>query len=88
MTNGDLKENYYRVKFANVAFEVYAYGSNYREAIWNALDDLLDQGHPEPLGNATARQAVYKEWVYPSWRYRNDGGFIRGENWASEDIAY
>lgn len=77
MLNSEVQENYYRVKFANVPHEVYAYGDNYKTAIWNALDDLLDAGQPEPLGNASARLAVYKEWNYSTWRYTNGGNFIR-----------
>lgn len=77
LTNGTASpENYYRIKFANVAYDVFEYGETAKAAIWNALDDLLDGGHAEPLGNATARQAVYKEWNYGTDRYTNGGGFI------------
>jgi hypothetical protein len=77
LTNGTATpENYYRIKFANVAYDVFEYGETAKAAIWNALDDLLDAGHAEPLGNATARQAVYKEWNYGTDRYTNGGGFI------------
>lgn len=72
------QETYYRIKFANVAYEVYEYGETALQAIGDALDDLLDGGHPEPLGAALARPAVYKEWNHGTWRYTNGGDFIRG----------
>lgn len=69
-------ERYYRVKFANVSHEVYGWAPNATVAILDALDNLLDDGHPEPLGAAAARPAAYKEWNYPTWRYKNGGDFI------------
>jgi len=77
MTGSELQENYYRIKFANVGYEVYEYGQTAKAAIWTALDDLIDGGHPEPLGAATARPAVYKEWNYGTEHYTNGGDFIR-----------
>lgn len=83
ITNGTAPaENYYRITFRNVGHEVYEYGATALEAVSTAIDDLLDEGW-ESLGASTVRPAVYKEWNNSSWRYRNDGGFIRGENWAS-----
>lgn len=69
-------QRYYRVKFANVSHDVYEWAPSARVAIMDALDNLLDDGHPEPLGNAAARPAVYKEWNHSAWRYKNDGTFI------------
>lgn len=77
LTNGTATpENYYRIKFANVAYDVYQYGETALQAIGDALDDLLDGGHAEPLGAALARPAVYKEWNSYKWQYTNGNGFM------------
>lgn len=84
LTNGTARqENYYRIKFANLGYDVFEYGATALQAIARAI---MDQDNPAELGGATARPAVYKEWNNATWRYRNDGGFIRGENWGSNDI--
>jgi hypothetical protein len=69
-------ETYYRVKFANVSHEVYQWATSAKVAALDALDELLDDGYPEPLGAAAIRPAVYKEWTYSTWRYQNGGNFI------------
>lgn len=90
LTNGTAEpQNYYRIKFNGLPYDVYEYGATALDAIATAKDELANAHTPlyrSDLGNATARPAVYKEWNNYSWRYRNDGGFIRGENWASQDI--
>jgi hypothetical protein len=70
------EETYYRVKFANVSYEVYQWATSAKAAAWDALDELLDSGYPEPLGAAAIRPAVYKEWNNSTWRYQNGGNFI------------
>jgi hypothetical protein len=71
------EDKFYRVKFANVAHEVYHWAGSAKAAAWDALDELLDDGHPEPLGAAAIRPAVYKEWNNHTWQYTNGNGFIR-----------
>lgn len=78
------EDRYFRIQFSGLSYDLYEYGATALEAIKNARQEL--DGLFATLGNATARPAVYKEWNNSSWRYRNDGGFIRGENWASQDI--
>jgi len=76
ITNGTARqENYYRVNFGNYG-EVFAYGVTALDAIGQARLDFQDD-MDEPLGNATARPAVYKEWNYGTERYTNGGDFIR-----------
>lgn len=77
------EQNYYRLRFSNDVSEVFAFGDNIEQAIANARHDMSDI----ELGSVYARPAVYGEWKHETWRYRNDGGFIRGENWASTDIV-
>lgn len=77
ITNGTAaQENYYLVNFANGG-ETYVYGLTALDAIHAAYLEIGDEPRPR-MGAATARRAVYKEWVNETWRYRNDGGFIRG----------
>lgn len=85
LTSSSIDPNYYRIKFANLPYDTWEYGNTAKEAIQQARQNFEDYG--KYLGNATARQAVYKEWNYGTWRYRNDGGFIRGDNWGSSDIV-
>lgn len=82
LTNGTApQENYYRIKFAGMPYDVYEYGATALEAIATSraeqLEAGLDTDTPLTLGNATARPAVYKEWNYGTERYTNGGGFIR-----------
>lgn len=94
LTNGTAPaENYYLVKFASMPYEVFAYGDSPLSAIREARAELYETGADTEtdlpsLGGALVRRAVYKEWNNSTWRYRNDGGFIKGENWASEAIDY
>lgn len=76
ITNGTAtQENYYRITFAN-AGETWAYGLTALDAITTAAADLNETRHT--LGAATARPAVYKEWVSETWRYTNGGDYLRG----------
>ena len=82
LTNGTARqENYYRIKFAGMPYDVYEYGATALEAIVTAraeqLEAGLDTDTPLTLGNATARPAVYKEWNYGTERFTNGGDFIR-----------
>jgi hypothetical protein len=80
ITNGmATQENYYRIKFANLPYDHWEYGDTALQAIATARHDLIESGNEYgPLGNATARLAVYKEWDYGTDRYTNGGDFIRG----------
>jgi len=76
ITNGTASpENYYVVKFANVPYELYAYGETAIQAVSNAFDDMLDEGR-EPLGASIVRRAVYKEWNYGTEHFTIGGNFI------------
>lgn len=66
--------NYYRIKFNGLPYEVYEYGTDAIEAVAIARNDL-NEG--QPLGNATARRAVYKEWNYGTERFTNGGDFLK-----------
>lgn len=85
ITNGTAPaENYYSVKFANMPYEVFAYGENPLSAIREARAELYEAGADTEtdlpsLGGALVRRAVYKEWDYGTKNYTNGGGFIRGE---------
>jgi hypothetical protein len=74
ITNGTVDPNYYRIKFAYLPYDHWEYGDTAIQAIAAARDDLKECGY---LGNATARQAVYKEWNNYTWQYTNGGDFIR-----------
>lgn len=80
ITNGTAtQENYYRIKFANLGYEHWEYGATALDAIATARHDLVESGNEYgPLGAATARPAVYKEWVSETWRYTNGGDYLRG----------
>lgn len=71
------EENYYAVKFANTPI-LFSYGINALEAITAAAEDYTSK-HRSTLGAAIARPAVYKEWIYAPWQYKNDGSFITSE---------
>lgn len=76
ITNGTAEpQNYYRLKFAGLPYDLYEYGATALDAINNAKQEL--DGLFAYLGNATARPAVYKEWNYGTERYTNGGDFIR-----------
>ena len=81
LTNGTANpENYYRIKFAGLPYEVYEYGQTALEAISTAKDELANARTPlyrKDLGNAIARPAVYKEWNNGTQHYTNGGDFIR-----------
>lgn len=82
LTNGTApQENYYRIKFSGMPYDVYEYGATALEAIATSraeqLEAGLDTDTPLTLGNATARPAVYKEWNYGTERFTNGGEFIR-----------
>lgn len=82
ITNGTATpENYYRIKFNGLPYDVYEYGLTALDAIATARAEQIDAGFdtetPLTLGNATARPAVYKEWNYGTERYTNGGEFIR-----------
>ena len=82
ITNGTANpENYYRIKFNGLPYDLFEYGATALDAIATArietLDAGLDTDTPLNLGNATARRAVYKEWVYGTEQFTNDGEFIR-----------
>lgn len=83
--------NYYRLSIQNFG-EYFEYGNSTTEVIATVRRDFEQTTRlaglpPRPLGGITVRRAVYGEWKHETWRYRNDGGFIRGENWASTDIV-
>lgn len=80
-------QRYYRVKFANVPHEVYEWAPNATVAILDALDNLLDDGHPEPLGNAAVRPAAYKEWNHGTEHYTNGGDFIQDTSKPCRECA-
>jgi hypothetical protein len=73
LTNESLEPNYYRIKFAYLPYDTWEYGNTAKEAIQVARQNFADYG--KYLGNATARQAVYKEWNYGT-EYWTNGGFI------------
>lgn len=82
ITNGTATpENYYRIKFAGMPYDLYEYGATALEAIATARTETLEAGldtdTPLNLGNATARPAVYQEWNYGTERYTNGGDFLR-----------
>lgn len=76
ITNGTAtQENYYRIKFVHLPYDHFEYGATALDAIATARQDLGECGH---IGGATARPAVYKEWVSETWRYTNGGDYLRG----------
>ena len=78
LTNSSIDPNYYRIKFANLPYDHWEYGNTAIQAIATARHDLIESGNATgELGNATARQAVYKEWNNHTWQYTNGNGFIR-----------
>lgn len=82
ITNGTAtQENYYRIKFQGLPYDVYEYGVTALDAVKvariEAINAGIDTDTPLNLGNATARPAVYKEWNYGTERYTNGGDFIR-----------
>lgn len=82
ITNGTADpQNYYRIKFNGLPYDLYEYGATALDAINTARTETLDAGldtdTPLNLGNATARPAVYKEWNYGTERFTNGGDFIR-----------
>lgn len=80
ITNGTAQEEkYYRIKFANLPYEHWEYGSTALEAIAIARHDLIESGNESgELGSGAARLAAYKEWSYGTDRYTIGGGFNRG----------
>jgi hypothetical protein len=81
LTNGTAEpQNYYRIKFAGLTYDLWEYGATALEAIATARTDTLNAGldtdTPLNLGNATARPAVYKEWDYGPEHYTNGGDFL------------
>jgi hypothetical protein len=77
LTNESVEPNYYRIKFANLPYDHWEYGNTAIQAIATARHDLIESGNATgELGNATARQAVYKEWNNYSWQYTNGGDFL------------
>jgi hypothetical protein len=74
-TNETVEPNYYRIKFAYLPYDTWEYGNTAKEAIQLARQNFEEYG--KYLGNATARQAVYKEWNNETWQYTNGGNFIR-----------
>ena len=68
-----LEATYYRIKFANLPYDLFEYGLTALQAIDIARQDQCDN---KALGNATARRAMYKEWNYGT-EYWTNGGFIR-----------
>jgi hypothetical protein len=81
LTNGTAtQENYYRIKFQGLPYDVFEYGITALEAIAMAKAELANAHTPlsrKDLGNATVRPAVYKEWNYGTEHYTNGGNFIR-----------
>lgn len=80
ITNGTATpQNYYRIKFAGMPYDLYEYGATALDAIATAKDELANAHTPlsrKDLGNATARPAVYKEWNYGPEHYTNGGDFL------------
>ena len=85
LTNGTAtQENYYRIKFANLPYDIFEYGVNALDAIRHAKAETYSAGYDTEtnlgsLGSVTARPAVYQEWDSETWRYTNGGDFIKGE---------
>lgn len=82
ITNGTAtQENYYRIKFEGLPYEVYQYGRTATSAILNARLEQMDAGLDTEtffaLGSASARRAVYKEWNNGTENYTIGGGFSR-----------
>jgi hypothetical protein len=82
MTNGTApQENYYRIKFQGLPYDVYEYGTDALDAIRHAKAETYYAGYDTEtnlnLGGATVRPAVYKEWDYGTERYTNGGQFLR-----------
>jgi hypothetical protein len=82
LTNGTAtQENYYRIKFQGLPYDVFEYGVTALDAVkvarTEAINAGIDTDTPLNLGNATARPAVYKEWNYGTEHYTNGGDFIR-----------
>lgn len=82
ITNGTAEpQNYYRIKFNGLPYDLFEYGTDAVDAINKARLDTIEAGldtdTPLTLGNATARPAVYKEWNHGTERFTNGGEFIR-----------
>lgn len=67
----DLKD--YTVNLANVPYDYFVRGVNAKEAILNAIDEALDEGHGNNVGAARARLTVYGEWDCDPKNFHNDG---------------
>lgn len=81
ITNGTATpENYYRIKFNGLPYDLFEYGATALDAINTAKDALANAHTPlyrSDLGSALARPAVYKEWNHRPEQYTNGGDFIR-----------
>jgi hypothetical protein len=82
ITNGTADpQNYYRIKFNGLPYDLFEYGATALDAIATARTETIEAGldtdTPLDLGNATARPAVYKEWNHGTERYTNGGDFIQ-----------